>query len=121
MAAEVAAGSSGSCGTKITCKPGEKAKCEMMNGSTTVFHQASYLNLSVKSDLFLRDLYAYKVGNINTVDCYYSQNEYPENWLVFKTSDIHSVIPRDSSEWVKRYDVLFCDPDLNSCLLYILY
>lgn len=117
----VLAGSSASCGSKITCKPGEKSKCEMINGSTTIFLQASYLNLSSKTDLFLRELYAYKTGNINVVDCYYSQEEMPENWLVFKTGVIHNVIPRDASEWVKRDDLLHCDPDLNGCLLYVLY
>lgn len=115
------AGSSGSCGSKITCKPGEKSKCEMVNGSSTIFSQATYLNLSTSANLFLRDLYAYKAGSVGIVDCYYSQEDAPENWLVFKTSAIHNVIPRDSSEWVKRDEMLHCDPDLNTCLLYVLY
>lgn len=115
------AGSSASCGSKITCKPGEKSRCEMVNGNPTVFTQVSYLNLTTKADLFLRDLYAYRIGAVGIADCYYSQDDQPENWVAFKTSNIHNVIPRDSSEWVKRNDMLHCDPDLNTCLLYVLY
>lgn len=115
------AGGSGSCGAKITCKPGEKSKCQMMEGSTSIFNQATYLNLTSTTDLFLRDLYAYKSGNVNTVDCYYVQTENPENWAVFKSNQLHSVIPRDGDEWIRRDDLMYCDPDLHSCFLYVLY
>jgi len=93
----------------------------MVNGNSTIFQQASFLNLTTTTHLFLRDLYAYKAGSVGIVDCYYSQGDAPENWLVFKTSPLHNVIVRDSSEWVKREDMLHCDPDLNNCLLYVLY
>lgn len=121
LSLNVLAGSSASCGSQINCKPGEKSRCEMVNGSSTVFTQVTYLNLTTSTSLFLRDLYAYKIGAVGIVDCYYSQDDQPENWLVFKTSKIHNVIPRDHSEWVKRDDMLHCDPDLNTCLLYVLY
>lgn len=115
------AGSSGSCGTKITCKPGNEAKCEMTNGSSDIFMQVSYLNLSEKTDLALSDLYAYTIKNNGVVDCYYSLAFNPYDVIVFKTLPHHNVVPRDSSEWVKRYDTLYCDPDIHSCLIYILY
>lgn len=115
------AGGSGSCGSKISCKSGEKAKCRMTEGSNSIFLQATFLNLSTSADLFLSDLYAYKIGNVNVVDCYYAQNDNPENWVVFKSSELHSVIPRDIGEWIRRDDIFYCDPDLHSCLLYVLY
>lgn len=115
------AGSSGSCGTKITCKPGNDSKCEMVNGSSDVFIQVSYLDLISKTDFTLSEVYAYSVKNNGVVDCYYSSSFSPEDIIVFKTLPHHNVIPRDAAEWVKRYDTLYCDPDIHSCLIYILY
>ena len=114
----VFAGGSGSCGTKISCKAGEQARCEMANGSTTIFNQTTFLNLVKPTELFLSDIYSYKTGNVGVVDCYYSDQD---NWLLFKTTPFHNVIPRDNDEWITRHDTLYCDPDLHSCLLYILY
>lgn len=93
----------------------------MTNGSASLFQQVTFLNLTSSSSLFLKDLYAYRAGAVGIVDCYYSEETQPENWVVFKTGAIHNVIPRDSSEWVKRSELLHCDPDINTCLLYALY
>ena len=121
VAVGVQAGSSGSCGTKISCKAGAEAKCEMVNGNSEIFLQVSYLNLSSKTDLFLEDIYSYKIQNNGVVDCYYSFNSKSDDYVVFKTFPHHNVIPRDPAEWVVRYDTMYCDPSLHSCLLYILY
>jgi len=115
------AGSSGSCGSKISCKSGQSANCEMMDGTYNIFFQASFLNLTFPIDLFLSEVYAYKINNNGIVDCYYSKNSKPEEVVVFKTKEHHNVIPRDASEWIARYDVLFCDPVNHPCFLYILY
>lgn len=121
LATSADAGSSGLCGTKISCKAGTNATCEMMDGTYNIFYQASSLSLTFPIDLFLSEVYAYKIKNVGIVDCYYSKISKPEEVIVFKTKEHHNVIPRDSSEWIARYDVLFCDPVNHSCFLYVLY
>lgn len=117
----VNAGSSGSCGTKVTCKAGQSAQCEMVDGTYNIFFQASFLNLTFPTDLFLSEVYAYKIQNIGTADCYYSRSSKPEEVVVFKTKEHHNVMPRDATEWIVRYDLLYCDPTNHSCYLYVLY
>jgi hypothetical protein len=93
----------------------------MANGSTDIFIQVSYLDLSAQTDLFLSDVYAYKIKNIGVIDCYYSLSYNPDDLIIFKTLPHHNVIPRDNAEWIPRHDTLYCDPDIHSCLIYILY
>lgn len=115
------AGSSGSCGTKITCKSGQSAQCDMVDGTYNVFYQASFLDFTFSTDLYLSEIYAYKIQNVGFVDCYYSKNSNPEEIILFKTKIHRNVIPRDPSEWIVRHDFLYCDPTSHSCFLYILY
>ena len=121
LSANLLAATSGQCGPKITCKPGEKAQCVMQGGTPSVFRQHTFLPLTTSTSLFLNEVYAYKADSLGVADCYYLHPENPDFWLIFKTHVFHSVIPRDSTEWQHRWETLWCDTDIHQCLLFVLY
>lgn len=115
------AGKISTCGTKINCKIGKNATCTMADGSIDLFYQYNKMDSTSSNSLFLSEIYAYKIGSLGTVDCYYFQDDDRERFIIFKTFPYHNVIPSDSHDWVQRWDTLYCDPAIYTCLLYALY
>ena len=93
----------------------------MEDGSTDIFRQVGRMDFTSETKLYLSEVYAYKAGDVGVVDCYYFQEDSRERFIVYKTLDYHNVIPSDNSEWIQRFKMLYCDPDIHSCLLYKLY